>query len=112
MEKDPKIFLTHIAQSIELVLGYVSDVSEESFGGDLQLQDAVVRRLEIIGEAVRNMPESYRARHPEVPWRDIVDFRNVLIHEYFIVDTDVVWTIVHTELPQLAVQIQALLAED
>jgi uncharacterized protein with HEPN domain len=71
----------------------------------------VVRRLEIIGEAVKGIPDNVRARHPAVPWREIAGARDVLIHEYFRVDLEMTWAMVRRDLPTLETQVREILAE-
>jgi uncharacterized protein with HEPN domain len=71
----------------------------------------VIRNLEVIGEAVKNVPESIRTAHPKVPWKRIAGLRDILIHEYFGVDTEIVWDIVQNHLPELVEQVTILLAE-
>jgi uncharacterized protein with HEPN domain len=73
------------------------------------IQDAVIRNLEVIGEAVRNLSPEFRRQHPELPWRSISALRNVLIHEYFGVDLEIVWRIVQRRLPALKRHIEAFL---
>lgn len=72
-----------------------------AFCADTMVQDAVIRNLEIIGEAVRNLPLDLRRQHPQIPWRSITALRNVLIHEYFGVDIDIGWRVVERRLPAL-----------
>jgi len=74
------------------------------------VQDAVIRNLEVIGEAVRNLSAEFRRKHPDTPWRSITALRNVLIHEYFGVDLEIVWRVVQRRLPILKRHVQALLA--
>ena len=74
------------------------------------IQDAVVRNLEIMGEATRGVSESTKRAHPEIPWRDISDMRNKVIHDYFRVDLAIVWTVVERDLPALREQIATLLS--
>lgn len=74
------------------------------------MQDAVVRRIEIIGEAVRNLPADFKQANPETPWLDIADMRNKLIHEYFDVDIELVWEVVKKDIPELKNHIQKLIA--
>ena len=111
MEKDPKVFLQHILQSIDLVEDYIKDKNKEDILKSEMLQDALVRRLEIIGEAGRNIPDSLCAQYPQIPWQDISDMRNKLIHEYFIVDMEIVWQVIERDLPLLKKQIKEVLEE-
>ena len=87
-------------------------LSIETFSGDDRTVDAVVRNLEVIGEAVKNVPEPVRALHPAVEWRKIAGLRDVLIHAYFGVDVTVVWDVVQNKLPVLREQVDGILKED
>ena len=78
----------------------------QSFASDTRTVDAVVRNLEIIGEAATRIPEEFKAGHPEVPWRRVVGLRNRIVHEYFGVDIGIVWSVVSQDLPHLKSQIQ------
>jgi Uncharacterized conserved protein, COG2361 len=73
--------------------------------------DAVVRNLEIIGEAARQIPSEVRERYPEVPWRRVIGLRNVVVHEYFAVDVEIVWTVVRQSLPELKEALRRMMAE-
>lgn len=86
MKKDPKIFLEHILQSIEAIEDYVKDLTKDDFLNSPIVQDAVIRRIEIIGEASKNLPEDFKNEHPEVLWKDIAGMRDILIHKYFGID--------------------------
>lgn len=110
MKKDPKIFIQHILDAIEHTEKYLKHVTENDFLKFPQLQDAVVRRIEIIGEAAKNIPEDFKAHHSQIPWRKIESMRNVLIHGYFGIDLVLVWNVAQTNLPELKKQIQNLLA--
>ncbi len=77
----------------------------EDFLSDHKTQDAVVRNIEIIGEAARSLPADFTERHTEVPWGEIVAMRNVIVHQYFGILPDVVWDVIKNELPALQSQI-------
>ena len=109
MKKDPKIFLKHILESIEKIEKNIKNMSEDKFFDSTTIQDAVVRRLEIIGEAVKNLPNSFKNKHPKISWKKIAGTRDVLIHEYFGVDLNLVWKITNKNIPKLKKQILELL---
>ncbi len=111
MRKDDTVYLRHILDSIQQIEEYLRDVSKEQFMERRLLQDGVVRQLEIIGEASRNLSEETREKHPEVPWQQIIGMRNRIIHEYFDVDLEIVWEVVEKDLPDLKAQIQTILQE-
>ena len=111
MTKDPKIFLRHILESIDIIERYSVGVSKEEFLKNIGLQDQIVRRVEIIGEAVKNIPEDFKSKHPTVPWKKISGTRDFLIHEYFSVDLELLWVVVQKELPNLKVNIEKFLSE-
>lgn len=108
MKKDPLIFIEHIIESIELLEKYLGRVKKERFLKSAQLQDAVIRRIEIIGEAVKNIPKLIKDKNPDVPWRKMLAMRNILIHEYFAVNLDIAWDTVKLDLPKLKRQLQKL----
>ncbi len=101
MTKDPVILFRHIIDSIDSISLYLENSSESDFIKDQEKQDAVVRRLEIIGEAVGNLPESVRSKFDDIEWRKIIAMRNILAHEYFGVDLKLIWNVVKNRLPEL-----------
>jgi len=103
--------LQDILESIRQIEEYTAGLTKERFSAEMIVQDAVVRRLEIIGEAVKGLPEELRARHPEIPWRQVAGARDVLSHEYFRVDLDLTWEMVKTNLPGLEASVRLMLAE-
>lgn len=109
VKRDPKIFLKHILESIGEIERNVKNISEDEFYNLTTIQDAVVRRLEIIGEAAKNLPLSFRNKYPKIPWKKIAGMRDILIHEYFGVDIELVWKIVKKNIPTLKKQILDLL---
>lgn len=109
MMKEPDIFLQHILESIDLIEKRMKNVSFEEFIDDVDLQDMVIRRLEVIGEAVRNLPKEFRQKHSSIAWQNPADMRSVLIHGYFQVDLDIVWNTVSSDLPPFKKEIKKLL---
>lgn len=105
MDKDPRIFLSHILESITLIENYTKGKNEANFVSSVPLQDKVIRRLEIVGEAVRHIPETLRQKYPQIPWRQIAGTRDKFIHEYFGVDIALTWGIIKRDLPKLKKQI-------
>ncbi|RME43487.1 MAG: DUF86 domain-containing protein [Caldilineae bacterium] len=109
IKRDDRFFLQDILESITRIEAYTHDLSENDFLQNNQAQDAVVRRLEIIGEATKNLPRNFRQMYPDVPWQRMAGMRDVLIHGYFGVDFKRVWEVVEQDLPGLKQQIAAIL---
>ena len=105
------------ADCLRHILNAIADIADFTKGGKAEfdgsrlIQEAVLRQLEVIGEAARRVTPATRSLRPSIPWRDVVDFRNRLIHGYFDVDLALVWDVVERDLPALKPQIETLLKE-
>lgn len=99
--RDDKTYLRHILDAIESIENYIGQTAYEQFASNKMMLDAVIRELEIIGEAVNNLSPQFRDTHSRIVWRRMKDMRNFLIHEYFGVNTKVVWDTCKTDLPEL-----------
>lgn len=114
MTRDPlrvTDYLDHILDAIRRIEEYTAEVDEVGFLGNTMIQDAVLRNIEIIGEAARNIERAapdYAAQHPEVPWTVIYTMRNRIAHGYFKVDLEIVWNTVKRDLPDLIETIATL----
>lgn len=111
MTKDPLIFLEHILESIDLIEKYLNGVDEEMFHLSMEKQDLVVRRIEIIGEATKNIPYEFKNTYPDIPWKDMAGMRDVMIHQYFGIDYNIVWKTATQKLPLLKKQIERIIQE-
>lgn len=107
--KDPQVYLRHILDSIDKILKFTAS-GKDFFLTDDKTQDAVIRNLEIIGEAVRKIPMDFREARPEIPWKIIAGMRDKLIHDYFGVNLNIVWEAVEKDIPNLKKKIKNLLA--
>lgn len=116
MSRDPRRlpdYLGHILEAIQRIERYAAGLSEEAFLASEIVQDAVVRNLEVIGEASRNIERvhpGYAAAHPELPLTLASDMRNALAHGYFKIDLPIVWKTIQQDLPRLSATVQTLLA--
>lgn len=108
-ELDTRAFLFHILHEAEFITDLVSRISYDEFGTNLEHRYALVRSLEIMGEAAKNIPDEFCALHPEIPWKAIIRNRDKLIHGYFVVDYDVVWDTVTNDVPPLLDAVSILL---
>ena len=108
MSKDPRVYLAHILECIQKIERFTAEGKPRFLQEDM-VQDAVIRNLEIIGEAAKRISEDYRAAHPEIPWRALAGLRDVLIHQYEGVELERVWVIVEKDLPPLKRAIAELL---
>ena len=109
MSRDYRLYLEDILEAIEKIERYLEAVSFQEFCGDAMRVDAVLRNLEIIGEATKSIPPGARISQPDVEWRKIAGLRDIVIHEYFGVDLEIIWDVVRNKLPDLQQTIATML---
>jgi|SRR3989344_5717852 len=101
MSRNYKLFIEDIAESIRLIEGYIKNISEEQFKKDVKIQDAVIRRMEIIGEASKKIPKSVREINPNINWKELSQFRNFMVHSYFEASLTRIWGILANRIPNI-----------
>ena len=107
--RDPRLYLDDILEAIHKIRDYTAGMDYTAFSKDTKTQDAVIRNLEIIGEAAGRLQEPVRVASPEIEWRKIVELRNILIHEYFGVSLPLVWDVIQSKLDPLESSCRVLL---
>jgi len=110
--KNDKVILEQILEFIHKIELYISNTSLSEFKKDNKTQDAVIRNIEIIGEAANKVPAGFKKKYPEIKWKSIIGARNILIHEYFGVNLDLVWQIIKKDLPILNKQIEQIVKDN
>jgi uncharacterized protein with HEPN domain len=108
-ERDSRLYLSDILDSGAAIQEYVKNLSFEKFCNDRKTYSAVIREFEIIGEAVGKLTDELQREYSDVEWQDIRDFRNLLIHEYFGIDLEIVWNIIRDDLPVLMDAVREIL---
>ncbi len=101
-------FLDDIREALNRIEIYTAKMTYADFLTDTKTQDAVIRNIEIIGEAAKNVSIKLRGQHPHVPWRGMAGIRDKLLHHYFGINLDIVWHVVKSELPDVALQIEEI----
>ncbi len=110
MPRDCKAHLNDILGAIDKIERYTSNMNIKDFSTNELVQDGVIRNLEIIGEAVKNLPDEIKRNYPELEWRKIAGLRDILIHTYFGVDLEVLWDIIKNKIPELKEIIKMILS--
>jgi len=111
-ERDAKALLQDMLEAGRRILVYTGGQNYAAFKKDFKTQDAVLRNLEILGEAAKHIPDEVSAQYPDLPWREMAGTRDRLIHHYFGVNLDVVWGIVELELPGVVAELEVILSQD
>ena len=108
-ERDETVYLKHILDAIAKIEEYLHEVDQEKFSKTSLIQDGVIRQIEIIGEAAKNISSDLRNKYSHIPWKDIAGMRDRLIHGYFGVDIDAVWTTTKDDIPGLKKEVEQIL---
>ena len=111
MKRDLRLFIEDILENIDLIQDSTKKLSLRDFKSNKLIIDATIRRLEIIGEAAKNIPDDFRKRYPKIPWRDIAGFRDVVTHAYFGVILEKVWEVIKKDIPDLEKKIKLILSD-
>ncbi|GAG95003.1 unnamed protein product [marine sediment metagenome] len=112
MKRNMKLYLQDIWESILAIEEYTRKLAESAFYSNRQIQDAVVRRLEIIGEAVKNIDDDLRNKYPQIPWKKIAGMRDIITHEYFGIKIDRIWDVARKDLPNLKDKIKIIIEKE
>ncbi len=110
-KRDEILFLEEIYESIDLIGRYVSGLTEKEFEENIEKQDAVLRRIEIIGEAVKNLSNTTRTQYPDIPWKEMAGMREVVIHQYFGVTLGMIWRVATSDLILLKEKMSTIIDE-
>ena len=109
MSKDEKLYLFHILDAVKIIENHIKGIDEKKFLKNKLVQDAVVRNLEIIGEAAKRVPKKIKDDHKDIEWKKISGMRDILIHDYLGVDIEVVWRVIQNRLPELKKKIAQII---
>lgn len=112
MNRDYKLFIEDMLEAIHKLTVYTDGLTYEGFEQSNLIVDAVIRNLEVIGEAANKIPKEVRDKYPEVPWRKMSDFRNILIHEYFGIDLSIVWIVATQNIPETKPHLLKMITDD
>jgi uncharacterized protein with HEPN domain len=107
-----KLYLTDIVEAAKSIARFVMGESFNEFEQDEMMNSATLQKLTVIGEAASRLPKEFIAIHPEIPWVDIIGFRNIAVHEYFAIRWDIAWTAATEEVPILKEQVEKILREE
>jgi uncharacterized protein with HEPN domain len=109
--KDPIFFINHAKEAIKDIEDFSKGISKDDFLKDKKTQSATIRQIEIIGEAIKNLPDEFKEKYPEIRWRGIAGMRDKIIHHYFGIDVIKIWEVIEKDIPKLKEQINEILEE-
>jgi len=109
-KRDEIVFFEDIIDCINKIIEYTENTTEIEFRENTEKQDAVIRRIEIIGEAVKSISRDTRNKSPRIPWREIAGMRDIVVHEYFGVSIDMIWRVAVNEIPELKKDIEQIIS--
>jgi len=112
MKRNVNLFIQDILDNIKDIDSFSKGLTKEEFAKNKLKQNAIIRSLEVIGEAVKNIPDSFREKYPGIPWKDIAGFRDILSHAYFGVNIDRIWNIIEKDLHSFKKEIEKIKIED
>jgi uncharacterized protein with HEPN domain len=112
MKRNIKLYLQDIWESTLAIEEYTQNLAEDEFYSNCQVQDAIIRRLEIIGEAVKNIDDDFRNKYPQIPWKKIAGMRDIIAHEYFGVKLERVWDVLRKDLPHIKQQMLLIMERE
>ena len=111
MTKTPLLYISHIFDAIKSIQAQMKGITKDQFENSELLQGFIERKLEIIGEATKRIPDDFKQQHPNIPWKDMAGMRDILIHQYTEVDEDIIWKTVIQKIPSLKEHIESIMSE-
>lgn len=106
--RDAELLIEDMLVALQKIERYTSELDQGTFRQDEKTVDAVVRNLEVLGEAARQLPEDFVTQHPDVPWRQVAGLRNRIVHDYFGLDLEIIWQVIQHDLPQLKTRLEEI----